>query len=298
VFPQISLIPTSTLAGFACIFGILVGSFLNVVILRYPRLLKHHWAIQSRDYLIKVGDLPSGSKPIDTVPPGITHPRSHCRQCKTQLKAWQNIPLLSFILLAGKCAKCKTPIALRYPLVELLTGVLTAAVVYHFGWSLQSLYGALLTWVLVALSFIDFDHQLLPDDIVLPTLWIGLASSLVPVFTNPVDAVIGAIIGYCFLWLVFQAFKLVTGKEGMGYGDFKLLALLGAWLGWQLLPQIILISTVLGSILGIGLIITKRANRNNTIPFGPYIAIAGWIAMLWGAKINHAYLNSVGLNAI
>ena len=288
MFGEIAALPAAAHVSLAALLGLLVGSFLNVVIYRYPNQLKYQWTEQSRQWL----EIEAGST---EQPPGIISPASHCGHCKASVKAWQNIPVISYLILRGKCASCKTSFSVRYPLVELLTGILSAYVVYKFGWSLQSLLGLLLTWVLVALSFIDFDHQLLPDDIVLPVLWLGLGLSLLPVFAVPVDSIIGAISGYLCLWLVFQLFRIVTGKEGMGHGDFKLLALLGAWFGWQLLPQIVLISTVVGSIVGILLIVTKKANSDNAIPFGPYIALAGWIAMLWGEQINSVYLGSLGL---
>ncbi|MCL4149804.1 UNVERIFIED_CONTAM: hypothetical protein GTU68_044562, partial [Idotea baltica] len=237
---EFATFPAVAHISIATILGLLVGSFLNVVIYRYPNRLKYQWTAQSQHWLEI--DAPSTEEP-----PGIVSPASHCGNCKATVKAWQNIPVISYLILRGKCANCKTPFSIRYPFVELLTGILSGYVVYKFGWSLQSILGLLLTWVLVTLTFIDFDHQLLPDDIVLPTLWLGLGLSLFPVFAIPVDSIIGAICGYLCLWLVFQLFKLATGKEGMGHGDFKLLALLGAWFGWQLLPQIVLISTVIGS---------------------------------------------------
>ena len=287
MFSEISNLPYEYHVGFALIFGLLVGSFLNVVIYRYPKLLKHQWSAQSHEWL---HDEPYTQE----APHGIVTPGSHCGNCQTPIKAWQNIPLVSFLLLKGRCASCKSKIGFRYPLVELLTALLTAYIVYRFGWSSQSAFGILLTWALIALSFIDFDHQLLPDDIVLPFMWLGLGISLIAVFTDPVSSIIGTIVGYLVLWLVFHIFKLLTGKDGMGHGDFKLLALFGAWLGWQYLPQILLISTILGSIVGITLMLLKKANRDNAIPFGPYIAIAGWSAMLWGEQINTLYLNYAG----
>jgi len=288
MFTELYALPKEVHIFLGAILGLLVGSFLNVVIFRYPKLLKYQWTVQSKQWLEIAPD-------PETVPPGIISPPSHCGNCQSPVRAWQNIPVISYLLLRGKCATCSTSIGLRYPLVELLTGILSAYVVYSFGWSSQAAAGLLLTWVLVALSFIDFDHQLLPDDIVLPTMWLGLSLSLIPVFTSSTNSIIGAICGYLCLWIVFQIFKLITGKEGMGHGDFKLLALLGAWFGWSLLPQIILISTILGSIVGISLIVTKKLNRETTIPFGPYIALAGWIAMLWGDKINRSYLQAVGI---
>jgi len=284
-----STLPLPVLASLGFVFGLLVGSFLNVVIYRYPKIMMHGWTVQSREWLeIKPSD-------DEETPPTLSKPASHCGHCKTPIRAWQNIPIISYLILRGKCASCKTPISLRYPFVELLTGVLSAVVVYHFGWSLNAMFGVILTWVLIALSFIDFDHKLLPDDIVLPTLWLGLALSLWPVFANTHDAVLGAIAGYLSFWLVYQLFLRLTGKEGMGHGDFKLTALLGAWLGWAYLPQIILISTVLGSVFGVAIMIVKKADGKLAIPFGPYIAIAGWIAMLWGDKINQMYLKISGL---
>jgi len=288
MFSEFAGLPSELHIIIAVIFGLLVGSFLNVVIYRYPKLLKFQWTSQSQQWL--------EIEPSSTEePPGIVKPPSHCGTCKSPVRAWQNIPVISYLFLKGKCANCKTAISLRYPMVELLTGILSGYVVYQFGWSLQSLTGLLLTWVLVALTFIDFDHQLLPDDIVLPVLWLGLGLSLIPVFSIPVDSIIGAICGYLCLWFVFHLFKIITGKEGMGHGDFKLLSLLGAWFGWQFLPQIVLVSTVIGSVVGICLIVTKKVNKDNAIPFGPYIALAGWIAMIWGEKINTLYLDSLGL---
>ena len=288
MFAELSALPTAFHVGLALALGLLVGSFLNVVIYRFPKQLKFQWTAQSHEWLHE-------EVYTEESPPGLISPGSHCGHCKAPIRAWQNIPVLSYLLLGGKCANCKVAISLRYPFVELLTGLLSAYVMVRFGWSAQAGFGLLLTWVLVALSFIDFDHKLLPDDIVLPLIWLGLGLSLLPVFAAPNDAIIGAICGYLSLWLVFQVFKKLTGKEGMGYGDFKLLALFGAWLGWQYLPQIMLVSTVLGSIAGITLIALKKASRDNAIPFGPYIAIAGWIAMLWGEDLNQMYLRASGL---
>ncbi|MFT6407712.1 MAG: leader peptidase (prepilin peptidase)/N-methyltransferase [Arenicella sp.] len=284
----IAALPNSWLSSIGGILGLLIGSFLNVVIFRYPVMMKHQWTVQSRDWL-ELEPLP------EQQPPSLSKPASHCSHCKTPIRAWQNIPILSWLLLRGKCASCSNTISIRYPLVELLTGILSAAVVYKFGFSLQAGFGLILTWVLVTLSFIDFDHKLLPDDIVIPTLWLGLGLSLVPVFSDIDSAVIGAIIGYLVFWIVFQIFLRLTGKEGMGYGDFKLMALLGAWLGWPYLPQIILISSVLGSIVGIALIVIKKESGQLAIPFGPYIALAGWLAMIYGDEINRAYFNYMNI---
>jgi len=285
---NLAALPTFWLSAIGGLFGLLVGSFLNVVVFRYPIMLKHSWSEQSREWL--------ELEPLtEEQPPTLSKPASHCSNCKSPITPLQNIPLISWLLLRGKCANCSTSISIRYPIVELLTSVLSAIVVYKFGFSLQAGFGLLLTWVLIALSFIDFDHKLLPDDMVIPMLWLGLALTLLPVFASPKDAVIGAIIGYLVFWIVFQAFLLLTGKHGMGHGDFKLMALLGAWFGWVYLPQIILISTIVGSIVGISMILVKKASSEMTIPFGPYIAVAGWIAMLWGDEINQAYLSYMSL---
>ncbi|MCK5356616.1 MAG: prepilin peptidase, partial [Methyloprofundus sp.] len=211
------------------------------------------------------------------------------------IKAYQNIPLFSYLFLRGKCANCQTSISIRYPLVELLTGILSVVVAYQLGGHIATLFALLLTWVLVALSGIDIDHQLLPDNITLPMLWLGLFLSLFNVFTDPVSSIIGAMAGYLILWTIYWLFKLLTGKEGMGYGDFKLLALFGAWLGWQYLLLIILLSSLVGAIIGTSMIIFVQRDKNIPIPFGPYLAIAGWIALLWGSEINSLYLTSVGL---
>lgn len=281
---------------YSALLGLLVGSFLNVVILRLPRQLHHEWTEQCKIWLSD--DKEEKEPDVDDNPPGVVKKGSHCPKCGAAIKPWQNIPVISYLILGGKCANCKTKISIRYPLIELLTAGLSALVIHNFGISAQGGFALLLTWALVALSFIDFDHQLLPDNIVLPFLWLGLLLSILPItaapiFANPHDAIIGAAAGYMSLWLVFQLFKLITGKEGMGYGDFKLLALFGAWLGWQMLPQILFISTILGSIIGISLMALKIIKRDNPIPFGPYIAIAGFIALLWGEKINKLYLSSL-----
>ncbi|MEM7358559.1 MAG: A24 family peptidase [Pseudomonadota bacterium] len=284
---ELAALPGAVHTSLSLFLGLLVGSFLNVVIYRYPNLLKYQWSAQSSEWL-------NGEPYAKPAPPGIVAPGSHCGHCKAPVRAWQNIPIISYLLLRGRCASCQQPFSIRYPLVELLTGLVSAYVVHHFGWSVQAVAAIALSWVLIVLTFIDFDHQLLPDDIVLPVLWLGLGLSLLPVFAEVQDSVLGAIAGYLSLWLVFQAFKLLTGKEGMGHGDFKLLALFGAWLGWQMLPQIILVSTVVGSLVGITLMALKKASSENAIPFGPYIALAGWIAMLWGEQINQTYLRTAG----
>lgn len=285
---NLAALPSAWHTGIAALIGLLVGSFLNVVIYRYPKQLKYQWTVQSHEWLNEQEcELPA--------PPGIIKPASHCGNCGSPVKAWQNIPVISFLLLRGRCAECKTSISWRYPLVEMLTALLSAIVVHKLGFTTAAGLAVVLTWALVALSFIDFDHQLLPDDIVLPLLWFGIGLSIFPVFADSKSAIIGAIVGYLALWSVFQSFKLLTGKEGMGYGDFKLLAMFGAWIGWQYLPQIILISTVLGSIVGISLIAARRVSQGQAIPFGPYIAFAGWLAVVYGKEINQAYLSFAGL---
>ncbi len=287
-FALIASLPIEFHVGLAFIFGLLTGSFLNVVIFRLPRRMQHQWSAQSYEWLNKT-DYP------EPAPAGLVFPASHCMSCNTPLKPWHNIPVVSFLALRAKCASCKTPISWRYPLVELLTAVLSAAAIYHFGWIWQGAAAVLLTWALIALSFIDIDHQLLPDDIVIPMLWLGMALSVTPLFATPLDAILGAIFGYLSFWSVFHVFRLLTGKEGMGHGDFKLMAMFGAWLGWQYLPQIIMLSTLVGSVVGIAMIVFSKQDSQKTIPFGPYIAIAGWCALLWGAEINQAYFDYAGL---
>ncbi len=224
-------------------------------------------------------------------------PRSRCPACGNDIKTWQNIPVLSYVLLGAQCAHCQATIPLRYPFVESLSALLAAIVAWHFGYGWETVAAVLLTFALIAISLIDFDHQLIPDSIVYPLLWVGLAMSLLhplpgagTLFISPSDAIIGALAGYLSLWSVYQLFKLVTGKEGMGYGDFKLLAALGAWLGWQALPMIILMSAVVGAVVGIGLIVLRGRDRQLPIPFGPYLAAAGWLTMLYGETIWNAYL--------
>ncbi len=273
---------------FAGILGLLVGSFLNVVIYRLPVMMQRGWTAECQEFL---------ELPIDeqTERFDLMLPASRCPKCDAEIKFYQNIPVLSYLFLKGRCAGCQCHISIRYPLVELLTGILSAVIAYQLGGELSTAFALLLTWVLVALSGIDFDHQLLPDNIVLPTLWLGLFLSVFGIFTDPISSIIGAVAGYLALWCVFHAFKLLTGKEGMGYGDFKLLALFGAWLGWQYLPLIILLSSLVGAVIGISMMIVLQRDKNIPIPFGPYLAIAGWIALLWGDEINNLYLVSVGL---
>lgn len=302
MFENVILLLESAPLFFSALLGLLVGSFLNVVILRLPRQLKHEWTEQCQIWLNgdseEIKEDEEQKQPNDkSSPPGIVKEGSHCPKCHAAIKPWHNIPVISYLLLGGKCANCKTRISLRYPLIELLTAGLSALIIHHFGISAQGGFALLLTWVLIALAVIDFDHKLLPDNLVLPFLWLGLILSVIPfnnnpLFVNPHDSIIGAAAGYMSFWVVFQLFKLLTGKEGMGYGDFKLLALFGAWLGWQMLPQIIFISTMVGSIFGLTLMALKYIKRENHIPFGPYIIGAGFIALLWGDEINTLYLSS------
>jgi len=220
-------------------------------------------------------------------------PRSRCPSCNHQISAMENIPVISYLFLKGKCSNCENKISIRYPLIELVSAITVTIVAFYFGVTLQALFAICLTWALIALSMIDFDHQLLPDDITLPFLWLGIIINLFGIFTDIESSILGAIFGYGSLWLVYISFKLVTGKEGMGHGDFKLLAVLGAWFGWQALPLIIILSSVVGASIGILLMIFKSYNRTTAIPFGPYLAIAGWTSMLWGPYIMSAYLNAV-----
>ncbi len=268
--------------------GLCVGSFLNVVIYRLPIMMERDWRAQSAE-LLEVAN-------PDSAPDGaieafnLNTPNSRCPGCNTPIRAWQNIPVVSYLMLGGKCAKCKTSISIRYPLVELLTAILSVFIAWHFGFSLQTLFALFLTWALIALTLIDFDHKLLPDIITLPLIWLGLFASLFDIFTDSQSSIIGAIAGYLSLWSVYMAFKLITGKEGMGFGDFKLLAAFGAWFGWKLLPVIILISSVIGAAIGISMIVLFKRGREVPIPFGPYLAGAGFVALFYGEQLMSWYL--------
>ena len=282
----------------AALLGLTVGSFLNVVILRLPVMMEREWDEQCREHLAshesghESGHPPAQPIAVDQAERfNLVSPRSRCPRCGHAISALENIPVVSWLLLKGRCRDCGTRISARYPLIELLTGTMTALVAWHFGFTLQAGMAMLLTWALIALSFIDIDKMLLPDSIVLPFLWLGLLLSLEGVFVTPSTAIIGAAAGYLSLWSVFHAFRLLTGKEGMGYGDFKLLALFGAWLGWQMLPLIILLSSAVGAIIGVSLVIFRGRDRTLPIPFGPYLAVAGWLALLWGQPMLNAYLD-------
>jgi leader peptidase (prepilin peptidase)/N-methyltransferase len=323
------------------VLSLLIGSFLNVVIHRLPIMLDREWRSQASEILDvgreaaaehSVGDAsaiqPNGDAaaigPVDEGPaighrdetaamqPGaeavvhlapynLVFPRSACPRCNTPIKAHQNIPVLSYLWLGGRCASCHARISPRYPVIELATAVLSAAVAWRYGWHWQTLAALMLTWSLIALAVIDFDHQILPDAITLPLLWLGLVLSLawqsdlaptIPV--DPTSAISGAAAGYLILWLVYWVYKRITGKEGMGYGDFKLLAAIGAWMGWQMLPLVILLSAATGALTGIALVVLRRRERGKPMPFGPFLAMAGWVAMMWGPQFVEFYLRYTG----
>ncbi len=276
---------------FVFILGLLVGSFLNVVIHRLPIMMEHDWQEQCRDFIANSGDLSKVS--VDSSPQepfNLMVPSSRCPHCGHKIKPWENIPVLSYLALRGKCSGCATRISARYPSIELVTGILSVATVFYIGASWSGVAALIFTWSLIALTMIDFDTYLLPDDITLPLLWLGLIVNSFNLFTDLPSALWGAVAGYVSLWSVYKLFKLLTGKEGMGYGDFKLLAALGGWMGWQMLPQIILLSSLVGAVIGVSLIVIRGRDKNIPIPFGPYLAIAGWIAFVWGDTINQAYL--------
>ena len=273
----------AALAATAGLLGLCVGSFLNVVIHRLPKMMEREWQAQCAELRGEV------TLTADA-PLSLARPRSRCPECGHPISALENIPLFSYLMLRGKCSGCGTRIPLRYPVVEGITGLISAYAAWHFGPSLQAVGALLLVWALVALAAIDFDTQLLPDSITLPLLWSGLVFNLAGTYVPLETAVVGAMAGYLSLWSVYWVFKLATGKEGMGYGDFKLLAALGAWLGWQMLPAIILLSSVVGAAVGLTLIVAVRHGRNVPIPFGPYLAAAGVIAVFWGPQITQGYL--------
>jgi len=289
-------------AGSIFVLGLVVGSFLNVVIYRLPIILEREWRDQATELL--------PSTLVQTVVAGadapsrftLSVPRSACPTCKAPITVWQNIPVVSWLLLRGRCAACKTKISPRYPLVELATALLSGWVAWHFGFGVSAACALLVTWALIALTGIDIDHQLLPDNITLPLMWAGLLAAVLfgseSGQTLPVsapDAIIGAASGYLSLWLVFHAFRLVTGKEGMGYGDFKLFAALGAWLGWKMLPLVILLAAGTGAVLGILMIVLRGRDRAAPMPFGPYLATAGWLGMMYGDTLVSGYMRVSGL---
>ena len=266
------------------VLGLMVGSFLNVVIHRLPRMMQLEWERNCQEL--------QGQEIAAATPYNLVVPRSACPKCNHQITALENIPVLSFLFLRGKCSSCKTPIPFRYPFIEILTGALAGFIAWQFGYSGTAVAAWIFTFALIALTFIDFDTQLLPDSITLPLLWLGLLFNLDGGFTDLSSAVIGAVAGYLVLWSIYWLFKLITGKEGMGYGDFKLLAAIGAWFGWQLLPAVILLSSLVGSMIGIGLIVLARRGRNVPMPFGPYLALGGICALFWGPQISKFYLGA------
>jgi leader peptidase (prepilin peptidase)/N-methyltransferase len=274
--------------GTLFVFGSVVGSFLNVVIYRLPVMMQREWRHDCLEFLEQAGD-------NDTEKFNLNLPRSRCGNCGHQITLLENIPVVSYLVLGGKCSSCKTSISAQYPLVELFTALVSVIVGWHFGVSLQALAALFLTWCLIAASGIDIGHKLLPDNITLPLLWLGILLSLFDVFVDLEASIIGAMVGYMSLWSVFMLFKLVTGKEGMGYGDFKLLAMLGAWLGWQPLLVVILTSSIVGATVGITMIVLKKTSRGTQIPFGPYLAAAGWITLLWGDRLMPLYLSLFAL---
>jgi leader peptidase (prepilin peptidase)/N-methyltransferase len=291
-------------AGSVFVLSLVIGSFLNVVIYRLPIMLEREWRTQAAEFSSPIDEAAASATWVQDVPEPFTlsTPRSACPACKAPIKAWQNIPVVSWLLLRGRCASCKAPISKRYPLVELATGILSAFVAWRFGFGAPAACALLITWSLIALTGIDVDHQLLPDDITLPLMWAGLLAAVFvgPIAGSPIpvsarDALIGAAAGYGSLWLVFHIFRLITGKEGMGYGDFKLLAALGAWLGWKLLPLVILLSAATGAVLGISMIVLRGRDRAAPMPFGPYLAAAGWLAMMYGDVLVESYLRVSGL---
>jgi len=279
VLLQTSPLSFAILAG---VLGLIVGSFLNVVIHRLPKMMESEWRAQCAEL--------NGQQPEPAFRYNLMVPHSACPHCGHAIGATENIPILSYLFLRGRCKGCSAPISPRYPVVEAVSGILSAYAAWNFGFGLAGLAAIVFIWALIALTFIDFDTQLLPDSITLPLLWLGLLLNLNGAFTSLQNAVIGAVVGYLTLWSVYWLFKLVTGKEGMGFGDFKLLAAIGAWLGWTLLPLVILLSSLVGAVVGISLIIFAKHGRNIPIPFGPYLAGGGLIALFWGQALTQSYL--------
>lgn len=270
------------------LLGLAVGSFLNVVIYRLPVMIKHRWSAECASEQSDVQETAPPSKPYN-----LLFPPSTCPDCGHRIRAWENIPVFSWLWLHGRCSACKTPISVQYPVVELLTMTMTLITGWWLGFDLKLLFALVLTWTLIGLAFIDKDSLLLPDVMTLPLLWIGLLVNLNGLFVPLTSAVIGAVAGYLSLWGVYHLFRLTTGKEGMGYGDFKLLAALGAWFGWQMLPLILLLSSLVGAITGVALIVIGRHHREHPLPFGPYLAATGWIALLWGPFLTNAWLGTL-----
>jgi leader peptidase (prepilin peptidase)/N-methyltransferase len=263
------------------IIGLMVGSFLNVVIVRLPKMMERAWLQQCAEL--------RGEK-IETLPVlNIASPRSMCPSCGHKITILENIPVISYLFLKGRCSQCQAKISIRYPIVEAFTSIISGFIAWHFGYSVMTFAALIFTWAMIALAMIDLDTQLLPDDITLPLLWMGLLVNLTGSFTDIRSAIIGAVAGYLFLWLIFWIFKFATGKEGIGYGDFKLLAAIGAWFGWSMLPLVILFSSLSGAIIGVGIIAASKEKRNVPIPFGPFLALGALIALFWGNQLNHMY---------
>lgn len=289
IFLMFEAYPTSFYITIA-VLGLTIGSFLNVVIFRFPKMLEQGWYQECREFLDdEVKDVPA--KELITIT--LSKPDSTCPNCQHKIRYYENIPVLSWLFLKGKCSQCKNKISARYPIIELVTSVLSVTIAAYFGVTLLTLWLLILTWGLICLTMIDFDHMLLPDQFTYPLLWLGLLINLNGVIVPIEQAVIGAVAGYMSLFSVMWLFKLLTGKEGMGHGDFKLLAVFGAWMGWQLLPLLILMASLVGAIVGISLMIFKNHQREQAIPFGPYLAVAGWICLLWGQAIWHWYLGLI-----
>lgn len=289
---MISPLPFPLLISTALLLGLIIGSFLNVVIYRLPKRMEDELESACAE---KMGKEPDYHPNYWFGLEYLIRPASSCPHCGHRIGVLENIPVLSYLLQKGRCTHCQAPISIQYPIVEMLTALLSAIVVWHFGASWQATFALLLTWALIAMSVIDIHHKLLPDVLIIPLVWLGVALNLGGLFTDINSSVYGAMAGYLSLWFIFHLFLLISGKEGMGYGDFKLYALFGAWLGWQMLPQILLMSSVVGAIAGIGMILFLGRDKSIPIPFGPYLAVAGWIALLWGDTINQKYLQIAGL---
>ena len=275
--------------GVTFIFSLMIGSFLNVVIFRLPKMLEQGWKKECREFLADELAKPKSQNKEEFIT--LSTPSSTCPSCQHKIRFYENIPVISWLVLRGKCSQCRSKISLRYPLVELTTAILSVVIAAHFSVTLTTLFLLILTWGLVCLTLIDFDHMLLPDQITLPLLWLGLLVNLNGAIVPLNDSVIGAVAGYMSLFSIFWLFKLITGKEGMGHGDFKLVAVFGAWIGWQLLPLLILMASAVGAVIGISMMMFKNHQREQAIPFGPYLAIAGWITLLWGNGIWAWYLS-------
>lgn len=263
------------------LLSLCIGSFMNVVIHRLPEMMKREWRSQSIEYLEIADQYPDE----DTTAYSLSKPESHCPNCKHKIRWYENLPVVSYIALRGKCSACKQPISIRYPVVELITGLISVFVAMHFGWSAQLLPALFLTWGIIAMVGIDFDHQLLPDSLTLPLLWLGLLVNTQSLFVDPVTAIIGAACGYLALWSIYWIFKILTGKEGMGFGDFKMLGMVGAWLGWEILPMTLLLSAGVGLAIMLPQMLFLGRDRTKAFAFGPFIGIAGWIMLIWGDKL-------------